>query len=72
MIESHEMLTCYAHSLEGRLPNEWEPLADHLQRVAELAAEFAKKFEATEWGRIAGLWHDLGKYSKNKNDGDQE
>jgi CRISPR-associated endonuclease/helicase Cas3 len=58
------MLTCYAHSLEGRLPNEWEPLADHLKRVAELAAKFAKKFEATEWARHAGLWHDLGKYSE--------
>jgi CRISPR-associated endonuclease/helicase Cas3 len=31
--------------------------------VAELAAEFAAPFGAAEWGRKAGLWHDLGKYS---------
>jgi CRISPR-associated endonuclease/helicase Cas3 len=31
--------------------------------VADLAAEFAGDFGAEEWGRVLGLWHDLGKYS---------
>lgn len=58
----------YAHSLSSRPKSEWEPLytgtgKGHLERVAELAAEFAGKFGAAEWGRIAGLWHDLGKFS---------
>lgn len=53
----------YAHSLAGRPTEEWEPLEEHLQAVAELAGEFAAKFGAREWGRVAGLWHDVGKYS---------
>ncbi|MCG3125530.1 MAG: hypothetical protein CHACPFDD_00354 [Phycisphaerae bacterium] len=50
-------------------PTEWEPLADHLRLVAEGhelfpgAAGFAAAFGAAEWGRLAGLWHDIGKYS---------
>jgi CRISPR-associated endonuclease/helicase Cas3 len=38
-------------------------LADHLAGVAERAGRFAAAFGAGEWGRLAGLWHDLGKYS---------
>lgn len=53
----------YAHSLEGRDPGDWEPLEDHLRRVAELAAKFTAKWGAGEWGSLAGWWHDLGKYS---------
>jgi CRISPR-associated endonuclease/helicase Cas3 len=37
-------------------------LADHLAGVAALAADHARKFGAEEWARLAGLWHDLGKY----------
>ncbi len=54
----------YAHTLPGRPPEEWQPLEEHLENVAELAAEFARPFGAEEWARIAGLWHDLGKYSE--------
>jgi CRISPR-associated endonuclease/helicase Cas3 len=53
----------YAHSKPGRPRSEWEPLAAHLKRVSTLAAELSTKFGAAEWGRLAGLWHDLGKYS---------
>ncbi|MBI5766843.1 MAG: CRISPR-associated endonuclease Cas3'' [Verrucomicrobia bacterium] len=35
----------------------------HLEAVAKLAAEFAGAFGAADWARLAGLWHDLGKYS---------
>lgn len=52
----------YAHSLPGKPPQDWEPLEDHLKAVAELAGEFAEKFGAREWGKVAGFWHDLGKY----------
>ncbi len=54
----------YAHSLPGRDKTEWEPLPVHLQQVADLAERFASAFGAAAWGRIAGLWHDLGKYSE--------
>lgn len=54
----------YAHTKEDRPPVEWQPLEDHLKRVAELARSFADEFGVGEWGYLAGLWHDLGKYSK--------
>lgn len=52
----------YAHSREPHDPRPWEPLDEHLAQVAELAAQFAAAFGSAEWGRLAGLWHDLGKY----------
>ncbi len=38
-------------------------LADHLNAVGRLAAAFGSSFGASEWAQLAGLWHDLGKYS---------
>lgn len=38
------------------------PLEDHLHGVAALAESFAAAFGAGDWARLAGLWHDLGKY----------
>lgn len=37
-------------------------LAEHLVCVAALAAGHARRFGGEEWARLAGLWHDLGKY----------
>jgi CRISPR-associated endonuclease/helicase Cas3 len=52
----------FAHSLEGQPCSAWEPLAQHLTAVAQLAERFASVFGSGPWGRLAGLWHDLGKY----------
>lgn len=41
----------------------WQLLDDHLRNVADAAAIFAAPFHAAEWARLAGWWHDLGKYS---------
>jgi CRISPR-associated endonuclease/helicase Cas3 len=49
----------YAHTSADR---PWEPLEKHLGDVAVLAARFAAEIGAAEWGRLAGMWHDLGKY----------
>jgi len=38
-------------------------LDDHLRDVAQISADFAANFESRDWAHIAGLWHDLGKYS---------
>lgn len=61
----------YAHTLPPpHCREEWEPLWEHLRRVAEGApgtpgaAAFAAAFGAEEWGRLLGWWHDVGKYSK--------
>lgn len=56
-------MAAYAHTLEGRPPADWQKLEEHLSAVAERAARSGAKFEAADWGRIAGLWHDIGKYS---------
>ena len=45
----------------GRPESEWDGLSEHLSRTAELAETFASPF-APGWGRIAGQWHDAGKY----------
>lgn len=67
-------MTIYAHSCRQSdgtpCPvSEWELLytetgEGHLEKVSKLAAFFASKFGAAEWGELAGLWHDLGKYSE--------
>lgn len=38
-------------------------LEDHLREVARRAGESANKLDASEWAWLAGVWHDLGKYS---------
>jgi len=53
----------YAHSIENQPPINWQPLDEHLKNVAEMARSFAEAFGAGDWGYLAGLWHDLGKYS---------
>ncbi|MCC6747526.1 MAG: CRISPR-associated helicase Cas3' [Deltaproteobacteria bacterium] len=37
-------------------------MGEHLEEVARLAGQAASAFGFEEWGRLAGLWHDLGKY----------
>ncbi len=62
-MSSDEQLIPFAHSKPGRPFSEWQPLPDHLERVADLAGKFAAAFGASSWGRLVGFWHDLGKYS---------
>jgi len=38
-------------------------LDEHLREVGKLAEEFAQIFGSGDWAQVAGLWHDLGKYS---------
>ena len=55
----------YADSIEGKPVSEWHGLEGHLKGTAELTASFAAEFGCSDWGRLAGLWHDLGKYSED-------
>lgn len=41
----------------------WQLLKEHLQNVADMAAQFASTFGGQEYAYRAGLLHDLGKYS---------
>jgi CRISPR-associated endonuclease/helicase Cas3 len=60
----------YAHTATGPdgkpLPEssgKWQPLADHLRNVAERAKAFAAPLNLVNEAELAGLLHDLGKYS---------
>jgi CRISPR-associated endonuclease/helicase Cas3 len=51
----------YAHSRPDPEKDRWQELIKHLEEVSTLAEQFAP----TKWkthARIAGLWHDIGKY----------
>ena len=41
-----------------------ETIQAHLQATASLAGQFAAQFDAEQQGRLAGLSHDIGKYSQ--------
>ncbi len=61
----------YGHTKENLRTKEiqpkehWQPLKEHLDEVARLAEKRAAKFNAGKLGRIIGLTHDIGKYSKD-------
>jgi len=55
----------YAHSMKFRPREEWHRPEDHPSETTRLAGSFAAEFGAGEWGYLAGLWHDLGKYSND-------
>jgi len=54
-------MTFYAHSRPDPDRRRWQELRKHLDEVATLAEQFAPgKWKAH--ARVAGLWHDAGKY----------
>jgi CRISPR-associated helicase Cas3/CRISPR-associated endonuclease Cas3-HD len=62
---THKQTAYYAHSKKGCTDKAaWQPLREHLENVAAEAGRFAKKFDCEDFGRIIGLFHDLGKYSE--------
>lgn len=56
------MTQYFAHSA-NKAGSPWEPLKEHYNCVAQRAKEYASAFGAKEEAAIAGLLHDLGKYS---------
>lgn len=53
----------FAHSTSAKDQSNWQPLAEHLLSVGQLAAERAAFFGGQQLAQIAGLLHDLGKYT---------
>lgn len=51
-----------AHTTHGPSGIRLHSLAEHLLEVARLAGDHATPFGGRDWARLAGLWHDLGKY----------
>jgi len=54
----------YAHSTNSLDKSDWQSLEDHLLEVAQLSSKFAKIYGVEKCGWVAGLLHDLGKYTK--------
>ena len=54
----------YAHSTDRSDQADWQLLAGHLSSVGNLAAVFATPFFAEHLARVAGVLHDLGKYTE--------
>ena len=54
-------MTFYAHSLIGQPKDKWQPLEEHLGKVAEKATDFGLAFDSSDWCWNAGCLHDLGK-----------
>lgn len=57
-------MTYFAHSGHQDDRSDWQYLADHSLKVARLAAEFAAPFRLQRAAYLAGLLHDLGKYTR--------
>lgn len=53
----------YAHSTNLVDKSNWQFLSVHLTNVGELASNFASAFNCADYGKVAGLLHDLGKYT---------
>lgn len=53
----------YAHTLDGRSEEDWQLLIDHLKQTAELAADKGRDAGVSDLAFVAGLLHDIGKYS---------
>lgn len=57
-------MSWYAHSLPDQADkSRWQTLAGHLKGVASLSAQRGAKFGAEPAVALAGLLHDLGKYT---------
>lgn len=54
----------FAHSTSAADRSNWHPLAAHLNSVASLSAHFARTFSAESLAHVAGLLHDVGKYTR--------
>ncbi len=63
--EPRNGMKIFAHSLpETSDTSQWQPLEQHLRRVAEMAAEFAEPIASSDWAWNAGWLHDMGKAAK--------
>ncbi len=54
----------YAHSNKDKDQSQWQLLKPHLEDTAAAAAGFGKTFGAESLAYVAGLLHDVGKYSE--------
>lgn len=53
----------YAHSGRAEDKSDWQELKEHLERVSALASQMAETLGLGKAASLAGLFHDLGKYT---------
>ena len=53
----------FAHSADGQPKERWHRLADHLRHTGDRAAAFLERSGCGDLARMAGMLHDLGKYT---------
>ena len=53
----------FAHTGDTSDQTDWHPLAAHLQGTGTKAADFLQAAGFGDFGRVAGLLHDIGKYA---------
>jgi len=53
----------YAHSTNDQRRANWQPLPEHLIDTADRANQFGQRLGIAKAARLAGLLHDLGKYT---------
>ncbi len=53
----------YAHSTKDVSRENWQPLPEHLIDAANLAEKLGRRMGLAKAARLAGLLHDLGKYT---------
>jgi CRISPR-associated endonuclease/helicase Cas3 len=53
----------YAHSTKDKSRANWQPLLEHLTETADCAEQFGQQIGLSRSARLAGLLHDLGKYT---------
>jgi len=54
----------YAHSKNSVDESEWQRLKDHLIETGDLASALGQDAGVSELARVAGILHDIGKYSR--------
>lgn len=63
MDEYPKRITYYGHSGKNSDYSDWQMLKKHLEGVADKAGFFAEEFGAADISYLAGIYHDIGKYS---------
>ena len=61
--EQHKSVRYLAHVRSDGATFIPHDLDEHLRGVGQRAEECARSFGSGDWAQVAGLWHDLGKYS---------
>lgn len=56
------MKVYYAHTHTDK--RKWETVQEHLKKVGALCEMYAQELQCGDFGRVAGLLHDAGKYSE--------